>query len=137
MSLVLTRENLANQIADDLATRNANAGLIEDAVNAKAESAEVDDHEGRIDTLESDLGDAEIAIADLETEKENLSNKLTAFQATPDDVHYITEKLAKDSLDALAADASANKQITIDGVLYQYGLTVVGAHLSFNLTEVL
>ena len=113
MSLVLTREALSNQIADDLATRNANAGLIEDAVNA-----------------------AEIAIADLETEKENLSNKLTAFQATPDDVHYITEKLAKDSLDALEADASANKQITIDGVLYQYGLTVIGDHLSFNLTEV-
>jgi len=29
MSLILTREALANQIADDLATRNANSGLIE------------------------------------------------------------------------------------------------------------
>jgi len=41
MSLVLTREALSNQIADDLATRNANSGLIEGAVNAKAESADV------------------------------------------------------------------------------------------------
>jgi hypothetical protein len=32
MSLVLEREALSNQIADDLATRNANAGLIEGAV---------------------------------------------------------------------------------------------------------
>ena len=33
MSLVLTREALSNQIADDLATRNTNAGLIEGAVD--------------------------------------------------------------------------------------------------------
>ena len=45
---------------------------------------------------------------------------------------------ASDSADrAQAADASANKQIVIDGVTYQYGLTVVDGHLSFNLTEVL
>jgi len=31
MSLILTREALANQIADDLETRNANSGLIEGA----------------------------------------------------------------------------------------------------------
>ena len=41
MSLTLTREALSNQIADDLATRNTNAGLIEVAVNEKAESADV------------------------------------------------------------------------------------------------
>ena len=33
MSLILTREALSNQIADDLATRNLNKGLIEGAVN--------------------------------------------------------------------------------------------------------
>lgn len=32
--------------------------------------------------------------------KEDKSNKLTAFQGTPDDEHYISEKLAKTSLDA-------------------------------------
>lgn len=31
---------------------------------------------------------------------ENVANKVTSFQATPDDSHYISEKLAKDSLDA-------------------------------------
>jgi hypothetical protein len=45
------------------------------------------DHEERINTLEAD--------------KEDASNKLTAFQSTPDDVHYPSEKLVKDNLDAL------------------------------------
>ncbi len=50
-------------------------------------------------------------------------------------LHHATKAAASAAL-AQAADASANKQITIDGVLYQYGLTVVSGHLSFNLTEV-
>jgi len=45
------------------------------------------DHEERINTLEAD--------------KEDASNKLTAFQSTPDDVHYPSEKLVKGNLDAL------------------------------------
>lgn len=32
--------------------------------------------------------------------KENTSNKVTSFQSTPDDTHYPSEKLVKDSLDA-------------------------------------
>jgi hypothetical protein len=32
-------------------------------------------------------------------DKENLSNKVTSFQATPDNIKYPTEKLVKDSLD--------------------------------------
>ncbi len=39
----------------------------------------------------------------IETEK----YKRTSFQGTPDDNHYITEKLAKDSLDAKAATDQA------------------------------
>jgi hypothetical protein len=31
---------------------------------------------------------------------ENVANKVTTFQVTPDDIHYATEKLVKDSLDA-------------------------------------
>lgn len=38
--------------------------------------------------------------------KENTSNKVTSFQTTPDDTHYPSEKLVKDSLDG--------KQPTID-----------------------
>jgi len=66
MSLVLAREALSNQIADDLATRNTNAGLIEGAVNG-LESAETAikgtgwtdenlvDHESRIVTIEGNV----------------------------------------------------------------------------------
>lgn len=35
--------------------------------------------------------------------RELIANKVSAFQATPDDEHYATEKLIKDSLDALTA----------------------------------
>jgi len=38
--------------------------------------------------------------------KENVSNKRTTFQVTPDDNHYITEKLAKDTLDLKADDSN-------------------------------
>ena len=46
MSLILTRESLSNQIADDLATRNLNKGLIESAVDGAVV---------RIDTAKSDI----------------------------------------------------------------------------------
>ena len=42
---------------------------------------------------------------------ENVSNKRTSFQATPTDTAYISEKLAKDSLDA--KENLANKKTTI------------------------
>lgn len=37
---------------------------------------------------------------------ENVSNKITAFQVTPDDSHYPSEKLVKDSLDGKQASGS-------------------------------
>lgn len=43
------------------------------------------------------------AIAELDTEKEKLSNKVSSFQPVPDDIHYPSEKLTKDELDALTA----------------------------------
>ena len=63
MSLVLTREALSNQIADDLATRNTNAGLIEGAVDGAV--VRIDTAESDIATLESDLGLVEIDVATL------------------------------------------------------------------------
>jgi hypothetical protein len=39
------------------------------------------------------------AINELDTEKEKLSNKVVAFQGTPDDTHFPSEKLVKDQLD--------------------------------------
>ena len=63
MSLTLTREALSNQIADDLATRNANSGLIESAVNDL--DGRIGVNESDIATLESDLGLVEIDIVTL------------------------------------------------------------------------
>lgn len=48
--------------------------------------------------------------------KEDASNKVTSFQATPDNTHYASEKLVKDSLDAKASltgtETLTNKRIT-------------------------
>jgi hypothetical protein len=41
------------------------------------------------------------AISTLNTNKEDKSNKVTAFQPTPDDTHYPSEKLVGDSLKAI------------------------------------
>ena len=76
MSLVLTREALSNQIADDLATRNTNAGLIEGAVDGAVV---------RIDTAESD-------IATLNALK--LDTALTITVGTGGDCATINEALA-------------------------------------------
>ena len=47
---------------------------------------------------------------------ENVANKVTSFQATPDDTHYASEKLVKDSLDGKQAtgsyEVSTNKENT-------------------------
>ena len=64
-------------------------------------------------------------------EAEDIPVEVGSFSA----LHHAAKASASAAL-AQAADASANKQILIDGVLYQYGLTVVSGHLSFNLTEV-
>ena len=49
-------------------------------------------------------------------DKEDTSNKVTSFQATPDNSHYPSEKLVKDSLDAKASltgtETLTNKRIT-------------------------
>ena len=39
--------------------------------------------------------------------KENIENKIVAFQSVPDDVHYPSEKLLSDSLAKVAADMQA------------------------------
>ncbi len=40
----------------------------------------------------------------IENEKEDISNKLTTWQETPDDTHYPSEKLVKDSLDVVVEE---------------------------------
>lgn len=42
----------------------------------------------------------------LESGKEDKSNKVTAWQTTPDNTHYPTEKLVKDSIDAISGSST-------------------------------
>jgi hypothetical protein len=49
---------------------------------------------------------------------ENSANKRTSFQATPDDTHYASEKLVKDSLDAKVAGNGAITGTTKTKVTY-------------------
>lgn len=51
--------------------------------------------------------------------KENKSNKVTAFQETPDDTHYPSEKLVKDSLDNLkqSLEGKINAIDTVTSIL--------------------
>lgn len=44
--------------------------------------------------------------------KEDVANKVSAFQATPDDTHYPTEKLVKDNLDTIQSDLDSHKSDT-------------------------
>jgi hypothetical protein len=50
-----------------------------------------------IPTLDYELA-SKVYVDNLTSPKENSSNKVTAFQVTPDDSHYISEKLAYDQL---------------------------------------
>lgn len=66
------------------------------AVNVKTALDELDTKHEALDVR---VGTAETNIATLDATKENISNKVTAWQETPDDTHYASEKLVKDSLD--------------------------------------
>lgn len=58
---------------------------------------------------------------------ENATNKRTSFQATPDDTHYASEKLVKDSLDAKVAGNGAITPATKTKLTYDAkGLVISG-----------
>ena len=105
MSLVLTREALSNQIADDLATRNTNAGLIEGAVN---------DADGRIGVNESDIATKE-SIANVNTLKGAGWTASQTVKKNADDISTLnaddaTEgsvaKTVKDAVEPIIEDVS-------------------------------
>jgi len=87
------------------------------------------------------MGIDKIALAALkkaqnnETNKEDASNKLTAFQTTPDDVHYPGEKLVKDSLDSLDYRIWAIESGILPlGVLFEGMPSVVTGERTLNNT---
>ena len=53
---------------------------------------------------------------------ETTSNKVTAWQATPDDTHYPSEKLVKDSIDAITTSGFAEFHVTLTTANYQTGI---------------
>ena len=80
--------------------------------------------------------DGKVSAVNITTDNtENKNNKVSAFQATPDDTHYPTEKLVKDSLDGKAdkvASATAGNIATLDanGNLADGGTSITTAHVA-------
>ena len=78
------------------------------------------------------------------TNKENISNKVSAWSATPNDNRYPSEKLVKDSLNALAAEVSKKadkskiKSITLSSTWtgasspYSQAVTISGYAVTAN-----
>ena len=75
MSLILTREALANQIADDLATRNANSGLIEGEFELKADKT-------ALATTDANLASSKLVVAQHENEIDDLSRTVGMMNPT-------------------------------------------------------
>ena len=69
---------------------------------------------------------------------ENVANKVTSFQATPDDSHYPSEKLVKDSLDAKAPLAYPTFTGTVtlaDNARIDLTLPTVDTYVTGNTTD--
>lgn len=65
---------------------------------------------------------------------ENISNKVTSFQVTPDDSHYPSEKLVKDSLDGKQATGNYFNKTTDDLDDISDGTTYVKSENNFSDT---
>ena len=139
MSLVLTREALSNQIADDLATRNTNAGLIEGAVDGAVV---------RIDTAESDIatlkgtgwaGQTVKGNAEEIAEKENLANKKSTLVENSE-IYYPNQKAVNDGLDTKTSKSQIayNNDTTsfiantlTSGAIIERGSNANGSYIKF------
>lgn len=52
------------------------------------------------------------AVNELNSNKQSVSNLVTAFQSTPDNTHYPSEKLVKDKFDAMSTDIMYKASVT-------------------------
>jgi len=78
---------------------------------------------------------------------ENVSNKRTTFQVTPDDTHYPSEKLTKDSLDGKAPISHTHEQsnvvdlvtdlkdLTLNIMLNAFRIAQIGSLTIFNMVK--
>ena len=75
------------------------------------------------------------AVYDALAGKEDTTNKVTSFQTTPDNSHYISEKLAKDSLDAKAPIDSPTLTGTVTLPTTQLGESSIKLDASLSADE--
>lgn len=99
---------LAGSIGATVASENnkgASEKAVRDAINAlDAEKTSNDGTNVQVKVTETDGKISGVSITTDNTE--NKTNKVSSFQATPDDTHYPSEKLVKDSLDGKADKVS-------------------------------
>lgn len=128
---------LAGSIGATVASENNKAAsekAVRDAVNAlDAEKTSTDGTNVQVKVTETD---GKVSAVNITTDNtENKADKVSAFQATPDDTHYPSEKLVKDSLDGKAdkvAPATAGNIATLDanGNLTDGGTSIANAHVA-------
>lgn len=128
---------LAGSIGATVSSENNKAAsekAVRDAINALDGNATSTD--GTNVQVKVTTTDGKVSAVNITTDNtENKNNKVSAFQATPDDTHYPTEKLVKDSLDGKAdkvASATAGNIATLDanGNLADGGTSIVNAHVA-------
>jgi len=99
---------LAGSIGATVSSENNKAAsekAVRDAINAlDAEKTSTDGTNVQVKVTEADGKISGVSITTDNTENKN--NKVSSFQATPDDTHYPSEKLVKDSLDGKADKVS-------------------------------
>lgn len=128
---------LAGSIGATVSSENNKAAsekAVRDAINAL--DAEVTSTDGTNVQVKVTETDGKVSGVNITTDNtENKNNKVSAFQATPDDTHYPSEKLVKDSLDGKAdkvAYATAGNIATLDanGNLTDGGTSIANAHVA-------
>ena len=99
---------LAGSIGATVASENNKAAsekAVRDAINAlDSEKTSSDGTNVQVKVTETDGKISAVSVTTDNTENKN--NKVSSFQATPDDTHYPSEKLVKDSLDGKADKVS-------------------------------
>lgn len=99
---------LAGSIGATVASENNKAAsekAVRDAINALDSNATSAD--GTNVQVKVTVTDGKVSGVSITTDNtENKNNKVSSFQATPDDTHYPSEKLVKDSLDGKADKVS-------------------------------
>ena len=93
---------------DDFNTETASAL----ALTLNVLYAEIDELNTLYGALAVTVNALEIRITANENDKEDKSNKVTSFQTTPDDTHYISEKLAKDTFNDKVDKVAGSSLVT-------------------------